>query len=96
MFAVKPRHSNTMLNPKLLDEMSARVSSLLAATPAGDIEKNLRAALAGVFAKLDLVTREEFDVQREVLARTRARLEALEARAAELEARSQKSPPGPG
>ena len=84
-----------MLNPKLLDEMSARVSSLLAATPAGDIEKNLRAALAGVFAKLDLVTREEFDVQREVLSRTRARLEALEARVAELEARSQKSPPDP-
>jgi BMFP domain-containing protein YqiC len=84
-----------MLNPKLLDEMSARVSSLLAATPAGDIEKNMRAALAGVFAKLDLVTREEFDVQREVLSRTRARLEALEARVAELEARKQKSPPDP-
>ena len=84
-----------MLNPKLLDEISARMSSLLAATPAGDIEKNLRAALAGVFAKLDLVTREEFDVQREVLARTRAKLEALEARAAELEARSQKSPSDP-
>jgi BMFP domain-containing protein YqiC len=83
-----------MLNPKLLDEMSTRVSSLLAATPAGDIEKNLRAALAGVFAKLDLVTREEFDVQREVLSRTRARLEALETRVAELEVR-QKSPPGP-
>ena len=80
-----------MLNPKLLDEMSARVSSLLAATPAGDIEKNLRAALAGVFAKLDLVTREEFDVQREVLARTRAKLETLEAHVAELEARGQKS-----
>lgn len=84
-----------MLNPKMLDEMSARVSSLLAATPAGDIEKNMRAALAGVFAKLDLVTREEFDVQREVLARTRAKLEALEARIAELEARGQKSPPDP-
>jgi BMFP domain-containing protein YqiC len=41
------------------------------------------------------VTREEFDVQREVLARTRAKLEALEARAAELEARSRKSPPDP-
>jgi BMFP domain-containing protein YqiC len=75
-----------MINPKLLDEMSTRVSSLLAATPAGEIEKNLRAALAGVFAKLDLVTREEFDVQREVLSRTRAKLEALEARLAELEA----------
>ncbi|BAO28337.1 accessory factor UbiK family protein [Sulfuritalea hydrogenivorans] len=80
-----------MLNPKLLDEMSARVSSLLAATPAGDVEKNLRAVLAGVFAKLDLVTREEFDVQREVLARTREKLAALEARVGELEARSQTS-----
>jgi BMFP domain-containing protein YqiC len=75
-----------MLNPKMLDEMSARVSSLLAATPAGEFEKNLRAALAGLFAKLDLVTREEFDVQREVLARTRAKLETLEARVTELEA----------
>jgi BMFP domain-containing protein YqiC len=84
-----------MLNPKLLDEMSARVSSLLAATPAGDIEKNLRAALAGVFAKLDLVTREEFDVQREVLSRTRAKLEALEASITELEARGRKPPPDP-
>ncbi len=86
-------HSNTMLNPSLLDEMSARVSSLLAATPAGDIEKNMRAVLAGVFAKLDLVTREEFDVQREVLRRTRAKLDALEARVAELEARSQATAP---
>ena len=75
-----------MLNPKLLDEMSSRVSSLLASTPAGDIEKNLRAALGSLFAKLDQVTREEFDVQREVLARTRAKLQALEARVAELEA----------
>ncbi len=84
-----------MLNPKMLDEMSARVSSLLAATPAGDIEKNMRAALAGVFARLDLVTREEFDVQREVLGRTRARLEALEARVAELEARQPALQPDP-
>jgi BMFP domain-containing protein YqiC len=85
-----------MLNPTLLDEMSARVSSLLAATPAGDIEKNMRAALAGVFAKLDLVTREEFDVQREVLGRTRAKLDALEARVAELEARQAAALPTPG
>ena len=85
-----------MLNPKLLDEMSARMSTLLAGTPAGEIEKNLRAALAGVFAKLDLVTREEFDVQREVLARTRAKLEALEGRVAELEARNLKPPADPG
>ena len=55
---------------------------------------DLRAALAGLFAKLDLVTREEFDVQREVLARTRAKLDALEARVAELEARRQPAVPG--
>ncbi|OHC66369.1 MAG: phosphoheptose isomerase [Rhodocyclales bacterium GWA2_65_19] len=86
-----------MLNPKLLDEMSARVSSLLAATPAGDIEKNMRAALSSMFAKLDLVTREEFDVQREVLLRAREKLTALETRVAELEARNQPAvPPGSG
>lgn len=82
-----------MLNPKLLDEMSARVSTLLAATPAGDIEKNMRAALSGLFAKLDLVTREEFDVQREVLSRAREKLVALEARIIELEACNQPVPP---
>jgi len=81
-----------MLNPKLLDELSARVSALLAASPAADIEKNLRAALAALFAKLDLVTREEFDVQREVLTRTREKLTALEARVAELEAQSKSNP----
>ena len=75
-----------MLNPKLLDEMSTRMSAFLAATPAADVEKNLKAALASLFSKLDLVTREEFDVQREVLARTRAKLQALETRIAELEA----------
>ncbi len=76
-----------MLNPKLLDDIAARVSSLTANTPAAEIEKNLRALLTGAFSRLDLVTREEFDVQREVLARTREKLAALEARVAELEAR---------
>ena len=77
-----------MINPKLLDDLSARISTLLANSPAGDIEKNARALLAGAFARLDLVTREEFDVQREVLARTREKLDRLEARVAELEGRS--------
>lgn len=81
-----------MLNPKLLDDMSSRLSALMAGTPAADVEKNLRAGLAGLFAKLDLVTREEFDVQREVLARTRSRLDALEARVAALEAGAAKPP----
>lgn len=73
--------------PPAFEEVSAKISELLSSSPAQDIEKNVRALLSSAFAKLDLVTREEFDVQREVLARTRAKLEALEARLAELEAR---------
>lgn len=75
-----------MLNSKLLDEVSTRVSILLAASPISDVEKNLRVLLASFFAKLDLVTREEFDVQREVLSRMSAKLAAFEQRVAELEA----------
>ena len=67
-----------MTNPKILDEIGAKVSELLANSPAKDIEKNARALLASGFSKLDLVTREEFEVQRAVLARTRERLEAME------------------
>ena len=55
-------------------------------SPAADLEKNLKALMSQGFTKLDLLTREEFDVQTEVLARTRAKLELLEARVAELEA----------
>ncbi len=77
-----------MINPKLMDDMSARISSLMANTPAGDIEKNVKAMLSGLFGRLDLVTREEFDVQREVLTRTREKLGQLEARVAELEGRN--------
>lgn len=85
-----------MINSKLFEEISARVASVVAATPVGDIEKNLRAVLASMFSKLDLVTREEFDVQREVLARTREKLAQLEARLAELEAARAVSGSSPG
>ena len=54
-------------------------------SPAADLEKNLKALMSLGFTKLDLLTREEFDVQTEVLARTREKLELLEARVAELE-----------
>jgi BMFP domain-containing protein YqiC len=74
-----------MLDPKLLEDLSARISAALAATPVADIEKNLRALLVAQFAKLDLVTREDFEVQKELLARGQARLAQLEARLAELE-----------
>ena len=71
---------------RFLDELQARIDALLAATPADDLRKNLKALLAQQFARLDLVTREEFDTQQRVLARSREKLEALERRVAELEA----------
>ena len=76
-----------MADTKLFEELDRKMKEVLAQSPARDLEKNLRALLTGAFSRLELVTREEFDVQREVLARTRAKLEELEARVAELEAR---------
>lgn len=78
-----------MLNRTILDDVSARIAAAFAASPARDAEKNVKAMLTSALAKLDLVTREEFDIQKDVLARTREKLEALEARVAELEARAE-------
>lgn len=75
------------LGQKMFEEISGKLGQALADSPAKDLEKNLRAVLQGVFAKLDLVTREDFDVQQAVLLKTREKLEALEARVAALEAR---------
>ena len=77
-----------MFNSKFLDEISARLNEAVASGPAKDFEKNARALLAQGFAKLDLVTREEFDVQVQLLARAQEKLAALEARVAALEAAS--------
>ncbi len=77
-----------MFDPKVLEELSARLGAMVAASPAADIEKNARALLSGFFAKLDLVTREEFDVQAQVLQRTREKLKALEERVSRLESRN--------
>jgi ubiquinone biosynthesis accessory factor UbiK len=74
-----------MLNSKILDELNQKISELLASSPAKDIEKNMRAMLGTAFTKLDLVTREEFDVQTEVLKRTREKLTELEAKIGALE-----------
>ena len=73
--------------PSFLSERQDKVQQVLEQSPAKDLEKNMRAMLNQGFSKLDLLTREEFDVQAEVLSRTRAKLEALEARVAELESR---------
>ena len=75
------------MNEKLLGDLAARLAAMAAANPAKDLEKNMRGLLSSAFARLDLVTREEYDVQAQVLARSREKLAALEARVAELEAR---------
>jgi BMFP domain-containing protein YqiC len=74
-----------MAETSLLEDLSARISEFLAASPAKDLEKNLKALLTAAFARLDLATREEFEVQAE--ARARAKLAELERRVVELEAR---------
>lgn len=84
-----------MLDPKILDDLAARLAEMAARGPAQDLEKNARVLLAGLLTRLDFVTLEEFEVQREVLARTRQKLEALEARLAALEARNPGSIPRP-
>lgn len=77
-----------MIEPKILDDLARK---LVGAVPTGlhtfqkDMEKNFRAVLSSTFAKLDLVTREEFDIQQAVLERTRMKLEALESQVATLE-----------
>jgi len=75
------------MDQKLLDEINEKIRSVMAQSPAADLEKNMRAMLTAMFARLDLVTREEFDVQRQVLMRTREKLTRLEAQLAELEKR---------
>jgi BMFP domain-containing protein YqiC len=74
-----------MTGPRILDELGAKLSEIAASNPARDIEKNVKALLGTAFGKLDLVTREEFDVQREVLAHARQKLVELEDRVAALE-----------
>ena len=76
-----------MSRTRILDDLSARISEFLAASPAKDVEKNVRALLSAAFAKLDLATRAELEVQAKVLARAREKLSELEARVAELESR---------
>ena len=83
------RLSGNEMNDKLLSELSARLAAFAADNPARDLEKNFRGMLSAAFARMDLVTREEYDVQVQVLARAREKLAQLEARVRELEARKQ-------
>jgi BMFP domain-containing protein YqiC len=75
-----------MPQTRIFEDLSTRLGEIIAAGPAKDVEKNLRAMLSAAFAKFDLATREELEIQAKVLARTREKLSELEARIAELEA----------
>jgi BMFP domain-containing protein YqiC len=69
-------------------DMQNKISEVIRNSPAKDIEKNVRAMMTQGFQKMDLVTRDEFEIQAKVLARTREKLEALEAKVAALENKS--------
>ncbi len=77
-----------MIDPKSFDDLAKRFTEALPSSFRqfqADMEKNIHAALQATFSKLDLVTREEFEVQQGVLARTRAKLEEMEKQVADLE-----------
>jgi BMFP domain-containing protein YqiC len=73
------------MNTKFIEDLNARIVTFLQQTPVADVQKNMKAMLSSAFAQMDLVTREEFDIQTEVLKRTREKLAALETRIAALE-----------
>jgi len=82
-----------MLNTAMLDDWARRIGQAIESSPAKDIEKNVKALLQSGLQRLELVTREEFEIQAQVLLRTREKLEALEARVAELEVRAGRRAP---
>jgi len=78
------------MNKSLFDDLSARINEALRNSPAQDIEKNLRALLAGWFDRMDLVMREDFEIQRRLLDEAQAKLHALEKRVSELDQRTKR------
>jgi BMFP domain-containing protein YqiC len=79
-----------VIDQKLFDDLRSRIDDALRNSPAQDIEKNLRALFAAWFDKMDLVLREDFEVQKKLLERAQAKLAELETRIAQLEARKPK------
>jgi len=80
-----------MLNTQFIEDLSIKIKEMSRNTPVGDLQKNLRALLQGAFTKMELVSREEFDVQADVLRQAREKLDLLEAKLSELEIMLQKS-----
>ena len=74
-----------MFNSQVLNDLSNKINDLIKSSPLADVEKNINALIQGAFTKMELVSREEFDVQAEVLRNTREKLTKLEAKLTELE-----------
>ena len=77
-----------MFNSDKINEISNKINDMIKNSPLADVEKNVNALIKGAFTKMELVSREEFDVQTEVLRNTREKLEMLEKKLAELEAKA--------
>ena len=75
-----------MFNADKINEISSKINEIIKSSPLADIEKNINALIQGAFTKMELISREEFDVQAEVLRNTREKLAILEVKLAELEA----------
>ncbi|EEO28507.1 accessory factor UbiK family protein [Oxalobacter paraformigenes] len=73
------------MNKKILDDLQAKLGQIMAHSPVKDIERNIRAILTQAVAKLDVVTKEEFEVQRLTLVQMQSKILSLETRLAELE-----------
>ena len=84
------RYLCRVIDPKIFEQLRSRIDEAFRNSPAQDIEKNLRALLSSWFERLDLVLREDFEVQKKLLERAQAKLAELETRIAELEARKPK------
>jgi ubiquinone biosynthesis accessory factor UbiK len=68
-----------MLNKNFFDDISSKISDTIANSPIKDMEQNIKAILSSAFTRLNLVTREEFDIQQQLLLKTREKLAELEA-----------------
>jgi BMFP domain-containing protein YqiC len=79
-----------VINKSKIQDISDGIRKILSDSPVGDVEDNINALLQGIFTKMELVNREEFDVQTAVLKRTREKLEALEGKLSAIEAKTKK------
>jgi hypothetical protein len=83
---MRPERKEAMFKSETLDELTRKISQTIRESPAKDMERSVKAMLQSGLQRLNVVPREEFEIQAQVLARTREKLESLEARVAELEA----------